>query len=315
MNGRYNRKEGGFTLIEIAIVVVIIGLLLGGVLKGQELIRNARAHNIASQGSAVKAAILGFMDRYRALPGDYSRASVNIPDMEEGNTPCDLDAQGAAITNQPAGCVDKTSAGYIAGDNGNGDSRVGNQPRDFTVDPVVNWTTGSNARDDRDHEIAQVWKHLARSGFISGQYDGETTGIDEAGWTCPGATCMANVFQNGLFFLYDDEQTGVTQAATGSLNNQLWTGRGIPVEMIAELDRKVDDGEPSTGSFRVGVGFTNVHNTVDAPDIVGLEGVGDACVRDHAEETLTNGEPDGNGVGGTWDVASHVTNCGGVYSF
>src|SRR5215510_8757466 len=68
----------GFTLIEIAIVLVIIGLLLGGVLKGQELITGARVRNLISQQDGIKAAFFGFQDRYRALPGDYASASTNI---------------------------------------------------------------------------------------------------------------------------------------------------------------------------------------------------------------------------------------------
>ncbi len=72
------RYTNGFTLIEIAIVLVIIGLLLGGVLKGQELITGARVRNLISQQDGIKAAFFGFQDRYRALPGDYAAASTNI---------------------------------------------------------------------------------------------------------------------------------------------------------------------------------------------------------------------------------------------
>src|SRR3972149_4786806 len=72
------RKQTGFTLIEIAIVLVIIGLLLGGVLKGQELITSARVRNLISQQDGVKAAYFGFLDRFRALPGDYNQATTNI---------------------------------------------------------------------------------------------------------------------------------------------------------------------------------------------------------------------------------------------
>src|SRR5262245_31890500 len=72
------RKQAGFTLIEIAIVLVIIGLLLGGVLKGQELIQSARVRNIVSQQDGIKAAYFGFLDRYRALPGDYKDAVATI---------------------------------------------------------------------------------------------------------------------------------------------------------------------------------------------------------------------------------------------
>jgi len=72
----------GFTLIEIAIVLVIIGLLVGGVLKGQELITGARVRNLISQQDGIKAAFFGFQDRYRALPGDYAAADTNINCVE-----------------------------------------------------------------------------------------------------------------------------------------------------------------------------------------------------------------------------------------
>jgi len=70
------RYARGFTLIEIAIVLVIIGLLLGGVLKGQELITGARVRNMISQQDGIKAAFFGFQDRYRALPGGYAAADT-----------------------------------------------------------------------------------------------------------------------------------------------------------------------------------------------------------------------------------------------
>ena len=66
-----NKQQTGFTLVEIAIVLVIIGLLLGGILKGQELINSARVRNLADQNSGVQAAYFGFIDRYRQVPGDW----------------------------------------------------------------------------------------------------------------------------------------------------------------------------------------------------------------------------------------------------
>ncbi|MEQ1775315.1 MAG: prepilin-type N-terminal cleavage/methylation domain-containing protein, partial [Burkholderiales bacterium] len=78
MGEKQMHKQRGFTLIEIAIVLVIIGLLLGGVLKGQELITSARVRNLISQQDGIKAAYFGFLDRYRALPGDYTAAVTNI---------------------------------------------------------------------------------------------------------------------------------------------------------------------------------------------------------------------------------------------
>lgn len=64
------RNQSGFTLIEIAIVLVIIGLLLGGVLKGQELINSAKVKNLATDFRNIPVFIYGYQDKFKALPGD-----------------------------------------------------------------------------------------------------------------------------------------------------------------------------------------------------------------------------------------------------
>lgn len=72
------KKQAGFTLIELAIVLVIIGLLLGGVLKGQELINSAKVKNMASDFKNTQVYIYGYQDKYRALPGDDSSVAVHL---------------------------------------------------------------------------------------------------------------------------------------------------------------------------------------------------------------------------------------------
>jgi len=67
-------QQKGFTLVEIAIVLVIIGLLLGGILKGQEMITQAKIKNVMADFSGISAAYHGYQDRYRAIPGDDSGA-------------------------------------------------------------------------------------------------------------------------------------------------------------------------------------------------------------------------------------------------
>ena len=66
--------QKGFTLVEIAIVLVIIGLLMGGVLKGQELINSAKVKNMASDFRNVQVMIYGYQDKYRKIPGDDNTA-------------------------------------------------------------------------------------------------------------------------------------------------------------------------------------------------------------------------------------------------
>src|SRR3954471_10831915 len=69
------KRARGFTLVEIAIVLVIIGLLLGGILKGQEVIVQAKIKNSIAAFSGVSAAYHGYQDRYRAIPGDDPNAT------------------------------------------------------------------------------------------------------------------------------------------------------------------------------------------------------------------------------------------------
>jgi prepilin-type N-terminal cleavage/methylation domain-containing protein len=70
------RQQSGFTLVEIAIVLVIIGLLLGGILKGQEMITQARIKNVINDFNGLTAAYASYQDRYRAIPGDDATAAT-----------------------------------------------------------------------------------------------------------------------------------------------------------------------------------------------------------------------------------------------
>ncbi|MFT3847557.1 MAG: prepilin-type N-terminal cleavage/methylation domain-containing protein [Propionivibrio sp.] len=84
-----NKQQSGFTLVEIAIVLVIIGLLLGGVLKGQELINSAKVKNMASDFRNVQVMIYGYQDKFRKLPGDddgaVTRFTPNLTSGHAGN--------------------------------------------------------------------------------------------------------------------------------------------------------------------------------------------------------------------------------------
>src|SRR5438270_6983180 len=86
------KRQHGFTLVEIAIVLVIIGLLLGGILKGQEMITQAKIKNSIADFSGISAAYHGYQDRYRAIPGDdpnatgrWSGATESPTAAERGN--------------------------------------------------------------------------------------------------------------------------------------------------------------------------------------------------------------------------------------
>ena len=120
----------GFTLVEIAIVLVIIGLLLGGILKGQEMITQAKIKNVIADFSGISAAYHGYVDRYHKIPGD---------------DPC----AGGAVTASICGTATGRWTGASSG-NGNG-----------IVAGKYNSTTAGD-------ESRLWWDHLRRAGFVSG---------------------------------------------------------------------------------------------------------------------------------------------------
>jgi prepilin-type N-terminal cleavage/methylation domain-containing protein len=90
-------NQGGFTLVEIAIVLVIIGLLLGGVLKGQELINSAKVKNFATDFRTIPLYIYGYQDKYKALPGDDAGVVTHVTGGTLATTPAG--SQGNGVIN------------------------------------------------------------------------------------------------------------------------------------------------------------------------------------------------------------------------
>jgi prepilin-type N-terminal cleavage/methylation domain-containing protein len=95
-------QQSGFTLVEIAIVLVIIGLLLGGILKGQELINSAKVKNLANDFRVIPTYIYAYQDKFKSLPGDDPAADTHLPGgaaADKGNGNGVIDGAWNSATN------------------------------------------------------------------------------------------------------------------------------------------------------------------------------------------------------------------------
>ncbi len=216
----------GFTLIELSIVLLVIGLLIGGILAGQEMIRAGKLSRITSDAQKYIAALIAFQTKYNALPGDFGKAT----DYWGANSLCPNGSGTGSTTNT---C------------NGNEDGHIG----------IVD---GNNSLCG---ESWQAWRQLALAGFITGQYSGTfSTGSTSwcsmrSGENAPaGALGEGGVFQllsnpavfNGIYFndftenvlLLGNSQTGTNAALYPT----------ITPSDARNVDKKMDDGKPGSGT-------------------------------------------------------------------
>ncbi len=121
------KRQKGFTLVEIAIVLVIVGLLIGGVLKGQEMITNAKLKRIESDNAGIAAAMFSYQDRYLQLPGDDSKVQDRfdvytntdfVPpsaDSGDGTIDGDWNANGSSYVESQLFWAHLRAAGLVPG--------------------------------------------------------------------------------------------------------------------------------------------------------------------------------------------------------
>lgn len=208
----HDRSQAGFTLVELAIVMIIIGLLIGGILKGQELIANAQITATSSQVKAIEAAMTTFRDSYDAVPGDMAAPGNRLPNCVA--VPC-------------------TQAG-------NGDNRVN------SVAPgAVQVTTNENATFWTHLAAADMIGGVSSTSTVVTGWGGQLPAAEVGGGFTVGFAGNAgavvapagNLVAGHYLALQFAPNTAIGAAA----------GLSLSPTQAARIDRKLDDGVPDTG--------------------------------------------------------------------
>lgn len=233
-----HKEETGFTLIELSIVLVIIGLIIGGVLVGRDLITSAKLRSVLTDIEKFNTAANTFQTKYNCIPGDCLRASDYF-----GTTTCG------------AYSVDDLKTATCNGD-GNGLVTLMN-PGDPHPAPANYW---------QYDESTLFWNHLSRAGLITGHYSGvmgwgpiiDSTNvpfsrlengcysINSSGYSiADGTQKMPYSSMNSTFFALGNPKAGGT-----GLDDCVEGLNSLPAISAQNLDSKIDDGKPFSGSVQ-----------------------------------------------------------------
>lgn len=228
------RSEQGFTLVELAIVMVIIGLLIGGILKGQELITTAKVGATVSQLKSLDGAINTFQEKYAAYPGDMQRPNTRLPGCT--TSPCSVAGDGNSL---------------IQNGSGRSGASLGGGPANIT-DP----TAGEGHR---------IFTHLTAADLLTGidpsqtgQFAGTLPAIKAGGgmWIGYSDTAAAP----GVTTLTPGRHYAVLNGTPGAVDQD---SGGFNSITAAQIDRKMDDGRPNFG----GVQTTGANCSIDVSGI------------------------------------------------
>lgn len=218
------RRIQGFTLIEMAMVLLIVALLIAAIFVGQSLIRSSHLTSVVSDTSRYMNAISSFHDKYLAMPGDFANAEAYW---------------GAPA----AGCPDNAGSGTQVC-NGNGDGQV------CTANTLANVA-----------ELHSEWVELANAELINGSftYTAASSGDFRVGINTPASA----IGDAGFLFFYATCLPGDALYTTSAPYNVHWLNFGVMTnsgplkpaltgQEALNIDKKMDDGMPGMGVVRGG---------------------------------------------------------------
>ncbi len=226
-------RNYAFSLVEVSIILVILGLIAGGVLVGKALIRGGELRNFTSQSEGFVTSVFAFHDKYLATPGDMNNATQFWGFQGNVTAP---------------GCVSSSSITVITTTgtcDGNGDN--------FFLTPAA--TAGATG------ERYQFWRQLALAGLLEGSYNGvagsngpyhhmlgknsPATRINKGGWT-------VNTYGNTGSPIWFDGNYNVALIIGAATTNGGPNGVLLRPEEAWLIDTKMDDGKPGQGSVVAG---------------------------------------------------------------
>jgi len=231
-----NKRSFGFTMIELAIVIIVIGLLVGGIVVGQNMIRGAQLQKISSELNKYRDATNAFKEKYQALPGDMYNATAQW---------------GAAYTNsnlamELTNCPASLSSANSLTCNGDGNGKI-----DYPIN---------------DLEYGLFWQHLSLAKMIDGKLSGRISGGGGRG--CSPYPVLSNsdipeapVGGVGIGVSYLGDVSPATYPVAGKYGHVFTVGQPVyclgntpyggflsPEEALA-MDQKLDDSRPGSGNI------------------------------------------------------------------